>query len=108
MILSRAQRLADTFGGTRPPNAGGLFFQQGTGALVQRRKRLVARNRSDQLVEVPRRFGFRGTLDLEQIGRMDGAAVGLDAALAEQRIVGRDRLHLFYDLDAVVRIAAER
>src|ERR1700676_5274433 len=75
-----------------------LFLQQGALAFGERRERLVARNRADQLVEVPGGLGFRRLLDLEQIGRMDGAAVGLNLALAEQRIVGRHRLHLFHHL----------
>ena len=39
---------------------------------------------------------------------MNGAAVRLDAALAEQRVVGRQFLHFGDDLGAIMRIAAER
>src|ERR1700722_2367516 len=108
MKLSRsAFRNEGSAARTAEPSKG-LLLQQCTGALVERRKGLVARNRADQLVEIPGTLGFRGLLDLEQVGRMDAAAVGFDRTLAEQRIVGRHRLHLVDDLDAVMRIAAER
>src|SRR3979411_2365161 len=84
------------------------LLQHRTLAFRKRREGLVARNRADQLVEIPRSLGFRGLLDLEQIGRMDGAAVGLDLALAKQRVIGWDRFHLLHDLDAIMRVAAER
>ncbi len=95
----------------RRREAGGMhryFFNSGQVLSDSGVNASIGRNRADQLVEIPGVFRFRRLLHLEQIGRMDRAAVGLDLALAEQRIVGRDRFHLVHDLDAVMRIAAER
>src|SRR5215475_12939107 len=46
------------------------------------------------LVIIPRVLGFFGPLHLEQVHVVNFAAVETDAAGAEQRIVGRQRLHL--------------
>src|SRR5262249_35284835 len=63
-------------------------------AVLERTEGFVRRNRSAQLVEVAGIFRLTGLLHLEQIGRVQLAAVGADRALAEQRIVGWQLLHL--------------
>src|SRR5215475_129759 len=52
-----------------------LLYQR-TGAFRQRPESLVGWRGANQLVIVPRPLGLAGLLDLEQIGRMDLAAVG--------------------------------
>src|SRR5260370_33489582 len=95
----------------RRRRAGGqlpLLLQHCALALRQRRESLVTRNRAAQLVKIPGAFRFRRLFHLEQIGRMDGAAVWLHLALAEKRIVGRERLHFVHELGALVWLAATR
>src|ERR1700759_2478883 len=92
--FSRSTSRNERPGGVAPPDLSDLLLQQRTGALVQRRKGFAGGNGGDELVIVPRTFGFRRLLDFEKIGRMDLAAVRLDAAFAEQRVVGRHFLHL--------------
>src|SRR5262249_60596224 len=81
-----------------------FLLHERTVALVQRPEGLLRRNGRAQLVVVPRALGLCGLLDLEEIGGMDLAAVGPDGPLAEQRVVGRGRLHLLDDLGPVVRL----
>src|SRR5882672_12404655 len=92
----------------RRREAGGsplLLLYQRTSAFRKRSESLLARRGSDQLVIVPRSLGLGRCLDLEQIGRVNLAAVYANSALAEQRIVGRHFLHFRYYLGAVMRIA---
>src|SRR5262249_14341394 len=63
-------------------------------AVLERTEGLVGRNGGAQLVEVARIFRLRRLLHLEQVGRVQLAAVGADRARAEQRIIGRQPLHL--------------
>src|ERR1041384_3833022 len=74
------------------------------GGLAERR---VRRHLADQLVVVPLALGLLGLLDLVDVHRMALAAVGIDRALAEQRVVGRHLLHLVDHRLAVLR-ALER
>src|SRR5258707_15289124 len=81
----------------RPPARGRrisplLLLYQRTSAFRKRSEGLLSRGGSDQLVVIPRPFGFGRLLDLEQIGRVNLAAGRADRARAEQRIVGRHRL----------------
>src|SRR5262245_30381807 len=82
---------------TLPASRGGinrLAADQRAAALVHRTERLVRRDGGTQLVEVPRALRLVRLLHLEEIHRMDLAAVGADFALAEQLVVGRHGLHL--------------
>src|SRR5580704_17347359 len=74
------------------------FLDERAFALLDRNRGVFRRDGGDELVIVPRIFRFIRLLHLEQIGRNDAAAVGAKRALAEQRIVGRDLLHLGDDL----------
>src|SRR5215217_5281757 len=74
-----------------------LLYQR-TAAFRFGPERLVARNRSENLVEIPLTLRFLVRLDPEQIGIVDLAAIGTDPTLAEQRIVRRHFLHLGHDL----------
>src|SRR5271156_2813895 len=98
--LSPRSRLSDC-------NNTSVAGDERTIAVFQRPERLIRRNGDTQLVDVARIFRFRRRLDLKQISRMDGAAVDTDRALAKQRIVGRDVLHLG-DLGFAVGGAFER
>ena len=84
------------------------LLHQRTLAGFERLGGVFGRDRGDLLVIVPRSLRLFRLLHLEQIGRDETAAVGAQRALAEQRIVGRQFLHLGDDLGAVMRIAAER
>src|SRR4051812_40292907 len=84
-----------------------LPTHQRTAAVLERTEGLRGRNGRKRLVEVTRILGLFGLLHLEEIRRMDLAAIGADCALAEQRIVGRHLLHPGDD-SLAVRIAAER
>src|SRR5689334_25181017 len=63
-------------------------------AVFQRPERLIRGNRCADLVVVPFVLRFGGLLHFDQIRRVDLAPVDPDAALAEQRVVGRHLLHL--------------
>ena len=78
------------------------YFTSGQSPSVHRPEGLVGRDRGADLVVVARALRLGRLLHLEQVGRVDLAAVGADRALAEQRVVGRHRLHLRDDLGAVV------
>src|SRR5579862_8032576 len=65
-----------------------------TVAVLERPEGFFRRDSGTQDVVVARIFGLFGLLDLEQIGRVDLAAVDADIAFAEQRVVGRHLLHL--------------
>ena len=76
---------------------------QRAAALRQRTEGLVCRNRRHGLVDVPRPFELVRRFHLEQVHGMDLAAVRPDRAFAEQRIVGRHRLHRRHNCLAVGR-----
>src|SRR6266481_7255612 len=63
---------------------------------------LLARNDRDLLVVIPRAFGFRRLLDLEQIHVAHEGAVLADLPVLCHEIVDRGRLHLFDDGWAIV------
>src|SRR2546422_9198679 len=88
----------------RAPGPPRLLLHERAVALVHRPERLLGRNRGAHLVVVPRALGLRRLLHLEQVDRMDLAAVGAHHTLAEDRIVGRQLLHLGDDLGAVVAL----
>ena len=96
--------LRNVIRGSRPSG----LLQHRADALLERDEGFRRRDGGDEVVIVPRILRVRRLLHLEQIGRVDLAAVGADRALAEQRIVGRHFLHLGDDRAAVMRIAAER
>src|ERR1051325_7231667 len=54
-------------------------------AVLERTERFIRRNGRAQVIEVARILRLGWLLHLEQIGRVDLAAVGADGALAEQR-----------------------
>src|SRR5262245_7993483 len=68
-------------------------LDQGTAAFVQRPKRLLGRDCPHDFEDIPFAFRFGRRLYLQQIHRMDLAAVGADTAFAKQRVFGRNRLH---------------
>ncbi len=82
-------------------------LHQRAAAFVERAERFGGRDGGAQLVEIAEVLRFLGLLDLEQEGVVDLAAVGADRAFAEQRVVGRHRLHLV-DHGLAVRVALER
>src|SRR5438132_6930792 len=84
--------------GFTAPFPGWLLLRQRALALVERPERLLGRDGGAHLVVIPRALGLRGLLHLEEIHRMDLAAVGADGALAEEGVVGRHLLHLRDDL----------
>src|SRR5450631_4580677 len=90
------------------PAAIALFLHQRTLAGFERLGGIFRRDGGDGLVVVPGVFRLLGLFHLEQIGRNDPAAIDPQGALAEQRIVGREFLHLGDHLGAVMWIAAER
>ena len=77
-------------------------FTNGQLALVQRTKSVLRLDRRDELEIVPIVLRLGGSLRLVEVHRMELAPVDADHSLAEQRIVGRDRLHGVDELDAVV------
>src|SRR6266571_2361115 len=77
-------------------------FHERALAILQRAEGLIRGDRRADLVIVPGTFRLGGLFRLEQICRMDLAAVGANHALAEQRIIGRHLLHLGDDLGAVI------
>src|SRR6476660_993535 len=58
-----------------------------TAAFIQRSERLVGRDCLDDLEGIPVALRFRRRLDLEQVHRMDLAAIGADGALTKKRII---------------------
>src|SRR5580765_2342438 len=62
-------------------------------ALAHRAERLLGGDRRDHLVEIPVALRLLGRLHLREIHGMELAPVLADAALAEERIVGRHGLH---------------
>src|SRR6185503_9115380 len=70
-------------------------------AVLERTERLGCRDGGAQMIEVARILRLRRLLHLEQIRVVDLAAIGADGALAEQRVIGRHRLHLGDDRLAV-------
>ena len=91
----------------RRRSAAVLSVDHRTAAVLQRTESLIRWNGGAQLVVVAGIFRLFRRLDLEQIGRVDLAAVGADLALAEQRIVGRKLFHLG-DHGLAVGVAFER
>src|SRR5690349_22329987 len=75
-------------------------FHEGASTLAQGPERLVRGNRGAQLVVVVRALGLGRLLHLEEISVVDLAAVGADRALAEERVVRGQLLHLLDHLDA--------
>src|SRR5437660_6923081 len=73
-------------------------------AILQRAERLIGRDRRAHLVIVPGSLRLRRLFHLDQVRRMDLAAVGADAAFAEQRIIGGHLLHLGDDLGSIVAL----
>src|SRR5262245_33618544 len=67
-----------------PRLALGSALHQRAAAFGQRAEGFVRRNGGAELVVVPRSLRLRRLLDLEQIHRVDLAAVGAHRALAEQ------------------------
>src|SRR5262249_11161793 len=84
-----------------------LFLRQRTFALVERTPRLLRRNGRELLVVVPGRLALLGLLHLEQVHRVDLAAVDAHVALAHEPVFGRQLLHL-RDHRLAVGVTAER
>src|SRR4029453_6249301 len=81
-----------------------LLLHEGAVALVQRPERLLGGDGRAQLVVVPRALGLRRLLDLEEIGGVDLSPGYPDVAFAEERVVGRQLLHLGDNLGPVVHL----
>src|SRR4029453_10450977 len=79
-------------------------FHQRALSILQRPERLIRRDRRAHLVVVPWTLGFGWLLHLDEVRRVDLAAVDADRPLAEQRIVGGHFLHLGDDFRAVVAL----
>src|SRR5438034_10345799 len=79
-----------------------LFLHERAVALVHRPERLLGGDGGADLVVVPRAFGLRRLLHLEQVDGMELATVGAHHALAEDRIVGGRLLNVRGGLPAVV------
>src|SRR5882672_5103923 len=76
-----------------PGGAGSFPRDQRTIALVQRTERLLRRNARHDLEIVPVPFRLLGRFHLQQVHRVDFAAVLPDSSFAEKRIVGSRRFH---------------
>src|SRR5260221_10430478 len=76
-----------------PGGAGSFPCDQRTIALVQRPERLFGRNARDGLEIIPVALRLLGRFHLQQVHRVDFAAVLPDSSFAEQRIVGSHRFH---------------
>src|SRR3989442_12058298 len=74
-----------------------LFLHERAVALVHRSERLLGGDGGADLVVVPRSFGLRPLLHLEQVDGKDLAGVRAHHTLSEERIVGRPLLHLSDD-----------
>jgi hypothetical protein len=81
-----------------------LLLHQRAVTLVERTERLVGRDRRTQLVVIVRALGLARRLDLEEVGRMQGATVDARRALAEERILGGPGLHLRDRLSSIVGV----
>src|SRR5207245_4059672 len=81
-----------------------LLLDELAPTLVERTKRLLGGNGRADLVVVPRVLRLGRLLHLDQVRRMDLAAVDTNRPLAEERIVGRQLLHLRDDLRALVAL----
>src|SRR5881628_3060032 len=71
-----------------------LFLDELAPSLVERPERLLGRDGRLDLVVVPRVLRLGRLLHLDEVRRMDLAAVDADGPLAEERVVGRQLLHL--------------
>src|SRR3954453_2052200 len=80
-------------------------FHQRAAALAERAERPVGRDGGPQLVVVPRILRFGGRLHLHDVHVVQRAAVRADAALAEERVIGRQLLHRRDHLPAVAVLA---
>src|SRR4026207_1369636 len=69
------------------------LLDQRAAAVLLRPERLLRRAGGEDLVVVPRVLRLGGLLHLDEIRVVDLAAVGADAPLAEQRVVGGHLLH---------------
>src|SRR6266576_214958 len=76
---------------------------QRTIALVQRTERLLGRNARHDLEIVPVALRLLGRFHLQEMHRVDFAAVLPDSSFAEKRIVGSHRFHGGNDRFAVAR-----
>src|SRR5713101_9257013 len=91
--------------GPRPaPAAPRLFLDELAPSLVEWPERLLGRDGRLDLVVVPRVFRLGWLLHLDEVRRMDLAAVDADGPLAEERVVRRQLLHLGDDLGAFVAL----
>src|SRR5207249_7257816 len=93
---------------SRPPAPGPaatrLLLHELTAPLIQRPERLLSGDSCADLVVVPRVLGLGGLLHLDEIRRMNLAAVDTNRPLAEERVVRRHLFHLGDDLGAVVAL----
>src|SRR6059036_2561741 len=81
--------------GPRPASAAPrLFLDELAPSLVEWPERLLGRDGRLDLVVVPRVLRLGRLLHLDEVRRMDLAAVDADRPLAEERVVGRQLLHL--------------
>src|SRR5262245_13562030 len=85
----------------RPEPSFQMLLDERALAFIERAERLIRGDRGAELVVVPRTLALLRFLHLEQIHVMDLAPVLADAALAEQLVVRRHRLHFRHDGGAV-------
>src|SRR5207245_1773133 len=88
----------------RPLRSMPLLLHQWATATVDRTERLGCRIGGAELVQIPRTFRLGRLLHLEQIHRVDLSAILTDGALAEEGIIGGERLHLRDHPGAVVAL----
>src|SRR5438067_1370258 len=79
-------------------------FDQRAAALLLRTEGFFGRDGGEDVVVVPRSLGLGRLLYLDEISVVDLAAVGADAALAEERVLRRHLLHLGDHLGGVVAL----
>src|SRR5438094_6801637 len=86
------------------PAQRGLLLDELAPTLIEWTKSLLGRNGRADLVVIPRVLRLGRLLHLDQVRRVDLAAVDTNRPLAEERIVGRQLLHLRDDPGALVTL----
>ena len=90
-----------------PPLPTRLLFYKRAVALINWAEGLISRNGRAELVIVPLALALLRRLHLEEIHRMDLAAICANLTLAEEPVIGRRRLHLGDDGRTIRTLTAE-
>src|SRR3989442_5579807 len=86
------------------PAQRGLLLDELAPTLIERTKSLLGRNGRADLVVIPRVLRLGRLLHLDQVRRVDLAAVDTNRPLPEERSVGRQLLYLRDDPGALVTL----